>query len=69
MIFAPPYDSEEEAMEYGFRKFGGNFEVSPLLTKDRAEATAAIKRAIFERTSNLDVALRRARHTMPKESE
>ena len=69
VVFKPAYNSEEEASEYGFRHLGSNFEVTQLTTRDGAEATRAIKRIVFERTSSLDTALRRARHKLPGEKE
>jgi len=65
VVFAPCYNSEEEASEYGFQHLGTNFEVKELRTRDVAKATRAIKRIIFERTSSLDAALQRARHQLP----
>jgi hypothetical protein len=69
VIFAPPYNSEEEASEYGFQKLGSNFEVTQLNTRDIAKATRSIKRGIFEKTSNLDIALQRAKHNLLEETE
>ena len=66
VVFKPPYTTEEEASEYGFSKMGGDFEVAQLNTRDVAQATRAIKRIIFEKTSSLDIALQRARHDLPK---
>ena len=66
IVFKPPYTTEEEANQYGFSKLGSNFEVIQLNTKDVAQATRAIKRIIFERTSSLDTALQRARHKLPE---
>ena len=63
-VFKPAYNTEEEASEYGFRHLGSNFEVKELTTRDVAEATRAIKRIVFERTSSLDIALQRARHKL-----
>ena len=67
-VFKPPYITEEEASSYGFSHLGSNFEVTQLTTKDMAEATRVIKRIIFERTRDLDGALRHARHK-PYEKE
>lgn len=64
VVFSPPYNSEAEASEWGFQKLGSNFEVVELRTRDRAQATRAIKRIIFDRTSSLDMALQRARHEL-----
>ena len=69
VVFKPSYTTEEEASEYGFSKLGSNFEVIPLDTKDVVQATRAIKRIIFERTSSLDTALQRARHKLPDKEE
>jgi len=69
VVFKPPYATEEEASNYGFQKLGSNFEVIQLQTRDVAQATRAIKRIIFERTSSLDVALQRAKHKMPDKKE
>ena len=66
VVFKPPYTTEDEASEYGFSKLGSNFEVIQLNTKDVAQATRAIKRIIFERTSSLDTAMLRARHDLPR---
>lgn len=66
VVFKPPYTTEESANEYGFSKLGSNFEVIQLNTRDVNQATRAIKRIIFERTSNLDTALQRARHKLPE---
>ena len=65
-VFKPAYNTEEEASEYGFHHLGSNFEIKELMTRDIAEATRAIKRIVFERTSNLDTALQRARHKLPE---
>lgn len=62
IVFSPPYSTEDEAGTYGFQKMGGGYEVSVLKTRDSAEATRAIKRRIFDRTRNLDGALKRAKH-------
>lgn len=62
VVFKPPYTTENEASEYGFSKLGSSFEVIELNTRDVNQATRAIKRIIFERTSSLDTALQRARH-------
>jgi hypothetical protein len=66
-VFSPSYATEGEASAYGFEKLGSNFEITELTTRDRAVATRAIKRIIFDRTSNLDKALERARHKLPDE--
>ena len=68
-VFPPPYNTEEEASEYGFRHLGSNFEVAKLTTRDVAKATRTIKRTVFDRTDNLDLALRRAKHSLPDEKE
>jgi len=68
-VFKPPYTTEEEASEYGFSKLGSNFEVAQLNTRDVAQATRAIKRIIFDRTSSLDIALQRAKHKLPDGKE
>ena len=65
VIFKPPYTTEEEANQYGFRKLGSNFEVLQLDSRDVGRATSTVKRIIFEQTSNLDTALQRARHKLP----
>lgn len=62
VVFNPPYNSEEDANNYGFSHFGGDFEVLPLNTRDRTQATRAIKRFIFDRTENLGQALQKAKH-------
>ena len=64
-VFAPPYNTESEASEYGFRHLGNNFEVEKLTTRDVAKATRTIKRTVFDRTDNLGLALERARHKLP----
>jgi len=69
VIFHPPYTLEEDANQYGFSHFGGDFEVYPTTVRNRADATRAIKRAIFEKTHNLDLALQRAKHKLPNEKE
>ena len=66
-VFTPGYHIESEAMNYGFRHFGSNFEVTQVPTTDYREATKAIKRIRFEQVHNLDIALQRARHQLPKE--
>jgi len=66
VVFKPPYTTEEKASEYGFSKLGSNFEVIQLSTRDIAQATRAVKRIIFERTSSLDIALQRAKHKLPE---
>lgn len=68
-VFQPGYLTEEEAMSYGFRHLGSNFEVTQLNTSDVGKATRAIKRIRFERIHNLDMALERARHQLPKKEE
>ncbi len=65
-VFSPPYLTQEEASQYGFMHFGANFEIKELNTKDRAEATRAIKRTVFETTYNLEQSLQRARHNKPE---
>ena len=67
VVFSPPYNTEEEANEYGFSRFGGDFEVLSLSTRDKAQATRAIKRHIFDKGANLEEALQRARHESTKE--
>ena len=65
VVFPPPYNTEGEASEYGFRHLGSNFEIAKLTTRDVAKATRTIKRTVFDRTNNLDLALQRARHELP----
>jgi len=71
VVFSPPYNTEGEALEYGYSRpqLGGDFEVTELRTKDKAEATRAIKRLIFDKGTNLEEALRRAKHETRKEFE
>jgi len=70
VVFSPPYVTEEEASEYGFSRLGDNFEVTELRTRDKAQATRAIKRRIFDKGTNLEEALRRAKHeSTEKETE
>ena len=64
VVFKPAYATEAEATNYGLAKLGSNFEVTELNTRDVTQATRAIKRIIFERTSNLDTALQRAKHKL-----
>ena len=63
-VFSPPYNSEEEASAWGFQHRGNDFEIEEMKTRNRAEATRAIKRIVFEKTSNLDLALQRAKHNL-----
>lgn len=62
VILSPAYTDEEEANRVGFTRLQGNFEVLPLTSRDRREATRRIKRIILDRTNNLEEALKRARH-------
>lgn len=68
-VFKPAYNTEEEASNYGFSHLGSNFEVTQLTTTNIAEATRAIKRIVFDRRHNLDEALQRARHKLPRDKE
>jgi len=68
-VFPPPYNTEEEANNYGFSKLGNNFEIAKLTTRDVTKATRTIKRTVFDRTSDLDLALRRAKHQLPEGKE
>jgi len=71
VVFPPPYSTEAEASEYGFRHLGSNFEVANLTTRDVAKATRTIKRTVFDRTDNLDLAysVRNTRLTLIKEGK
>lgn len=66
-VFTPGYNTDSEAYDYGFRHLGSNFDVTQLATRDYREATKAIKRIRFEQVHNLDIALQRAKHQLPKE--
>ena len=62
-----PYENEESANEYGFLHCGTNFEVEPLETRDTARATRILKKKRFDTIHDLDLALQKARHKLPKE--
>jgi len=62
-----PYDSEESASEYGFAHFGSNFESVQLSTKDIGRATRALRKKRFDEVGDLDLALQRIKHQIPKE--
>lgn len=62
-----PKNSEEEASQYGFQKFGGEFDVHELPTRDKTRATSMIKAKIFDQSSDLEKALQKARHQVPGE--
>lgn len=68
-VILGPYTSEEEASQVGFEKLGGNFESYELPTRDKSKATSMIKARILNKTSDLETALRKAKHQIPKEKE
>ncbi len=55
------YKSEEEAYA-DLRPKLRDFEVIELQTIDKREATRKIKKMVFDRTENLELALQRAKH-------
>ncbi len=71
VVFYPPYTTEEEARKYGsqHQQIDSTYEVTELNTRDRAEATRKIKRYRFDQTSDLDVALKRAKHESSENTE
>ena len=56
------FNTEEEANRVGFEKIEGNFEVIPLSTKDTGAASRILKYRKFNQTSQLEEALKRAKH-------
>lgn len=67
LVILGPYSSEEDANEYGFSHFSSNFEVEQTAVKDQAEVTRIMKKKRYDTINNLDQALQRARHQLPKE--
>lgn len=67
LVILGPYNSEEEASQFGFQKLGSDFETYDLPTRDKSRATSMIKARILQQTSNLGIALQRAKHNLPKE--
>ena len=64
LVIFGPYTDEQSASEYGFQKFGSNFDAVWLPTKDTNRATKMLKKQLYDQVNDLDVALRRARHTL-----
>ena len=62
IVIFGPYTDEQSASEYGFRHFGSNFDVEWLPTRDTNRATKMLKKQLYDRTDELDLALKRARH-------
>ena len=62
-----PYDSEESATEYGWSHLGSDFEVEQLSTRDMSRATRALRKKRFDEVGDLDLALQRIKHQIPKE--
>jgi len=67
MVVLGPYITEESANEYAFRHLGSNFETHQLSTRDQSKATRMLKKRLFDKIGDLDQALKRARHQVPKE--
>jgi len=55
-----PYQTEEEASNYGFQHFGTNFDTHQLNTRDMQKATHILKRWRYDRIKDLDLALEKA---------
>ena len=62
LVIFGPYTDEQSASEYGSRKFGSNFDVEWLPTRDGGRATKILKKQLFDQVDSLDTALKRARH-------
>jgi len=56
------YSDQQEAEQDLFAKLNGEGEVIELPTIDRGHATQMIKKKILDRSSNLEMAIRRASH-------
>jgi len=67
MVVLGPYTTEEAANSYAFRHLGSNFETHQLFTRDQSKATRILKKRLFDKIGNLDQALKRAGHQLPKE--
>lgn len=61
-----PYDSEQEANQFGFSKNinGGDFEVYPFKTSNRITARDMFKHKMLERTGDISTVFRRARYKL-----
>lgn len=62
MVLLGPYDTENEAYEIGSSKLNTAYEVIPMNTKDRSEATRRLRHRILNETSDLGRSLRRMKH-------
>lgn len=57
-------ETEEEANQRGLEKVGGYFEVVPMQTRNRHEASARLKGKKLERTGDIEDSLERIKHKM-----
>jgi hypothetical protein len=50
----PPGETEEEANRMGYQKLDEQFQIIPLATRDKTEATRAIRGMILQQTGKVD---------------
>lgn len=62
LIIIGAYGTTDEAYRMGYEKLDCPFDVVELPTKDKGKATGILKARRLEQTSNLDLALKRAKH-------
>ena len=63
------YSSEQEALQFGYKNIPVLFQTINLSTKNVSRATQIIKHRVWDETSDIDMALKRAAHKKPEIKE
>ena len=66
-IVRGPYPDEQEAYSKGFEVLDCQFEVIPLPTRSKSEASSTVRDRILTETHNIDRAMERQLHKPPQE--
>lgn len=66
-VLLGPEESEDKAMNLGYSKLDGHFDVVALPTRDRHAASGMLKARKLNQTGDLGAAMEKVRHKIPQD--